>query len=95
MAVGAGFLSIVATGNTAVQLIVADHMRGRVMSARVMGFTLAFPIGSLVQGALSDLWGPQITVMGAGSILLVISLFLASKPSLLATLDREDDTPDR
>ncbi len=94
LAVGAGFLAVIATTNTAVQLIVADHMRGRVMSARIMGFTLAFPVGSLLQGAMADVWGPQATVVAAGCSLLVVALYLASKPRLLATLDREDDTPD-
>ncbi len=95
LAVGAGFLAVIATTNTAVQLIVADEMRGRVMSARVMSFTLAFPLGSLVQGYLADLIGPQVTVVGSGVCLLVVALYLASKPSILQTLDNADDTPDR
>lgn len=93
LALGAGFLVVVATTNTAVQVIVADEMRGRVMSTRIMGFTLAFPLGSLIQGALADIIGPQTTVVGAGVILLAIALFLASKPALLVTLDRSDDAP--
>lgn len=93
--VGAGFLAVIATTNTAVQLIVADEMRGRVMSARVMSFTLAFPLGSLAQGYLADVIGPQVTVVGSGVLLLVFALYLASKPSILATLDHADDTPDR
>jgi predicted MFS family arabinose efflux permease len=76
-------------------MIVADEMRGRVMSLRVMGFTLSFPIGSLIQGALADAVGPRATVAGAGAILLAVALFLASKPALLATLNHDDDTPDR
>jgi predicted MFS family arabinose efflux permease len=95
LAVGAGFLAVIATTNTAVQLIVADQMRGRVMSARVMGFTLAFPLGSLLQGAMADVWGPQATVVAAGGSLLVAALYLWSRPAVLATLDNEDDTPDR
>jgi MFS family permease len=92
---GAGFLVVVATTNTSIQLIVADNMRGRVISARIMGFTLAFPLGSLAQGVLADLLGPQITVVGAGTCTLLIALYLLSRPGLLATLDRVDDTPDR
>ncbi|MDH3683475.1 MAG: MFS transporter [Acidimicrobiia bacterium] len=92
---GAGFLVVVASTNTALQLTVADNMRGRVISIRVMGFTLAFPLGSLVQGALADLIGPRATVTGAGLTLLGFSAYLAAKPALLATLDRTDDTPDR
>ncbi len=93
LCLGAGFLVVVATTNTAVQVIVADEMRGRVMSTRIMGFTLAFPVGSLIQGVLADAIGPQATVIGAGAILLVIALGLASQPQLLANLDRVDDTP--
>ena len=93
--VGAGFLAVISTTNTAVQMIVADEMRGRVMSIRVMGFTLSYPIGSLIQGALADAIGPRVTVAGAGTILLAVALYLASKPKLLAALDHDDDTPDR
>lgn len=92
---GAGFLVVVASTNTAIQVIVADHMRGRVISARVMGFTLAFPLGSLAQGALADVWGPRLTVTASGLVLLTVALYLGSKPAVLATLDRIDDTPDR
>ncbi len=93
--VGAGFLVVIATTNTAVQMIVADEMRGRVMSVRVMGFTLAFPVGSLVQGALGDVWGPQLTVVLSGSILLVVALWMWTQPTLLDHLDALDDTPNR
>jgi MFS family permease len=92
---GAGFLIVIATTNTALQLIVADTMRGRVLSARVMGFTLAYPLGSLLQGALADAVTPQATVIGAGLCLLAVASFLAARPALLASLDHEDDTPDR
>lgn len=92
---GAAFLVVISTTNTAVQMIVADDMRGRVMSVRVMGFTLAFPFGSLIQGALADVWGPQATVMLFGSILLLASLALSAHPTLLSRLDAEDDTPNR
>ena len=95
LAVGAGFLGVIATTNTSVQLIVTDEMRGRVMSARVMGFTLAFPLGSLIQGAMADVWGPQATVVAAGGSLLMVALFLWGRPAVLATLDHEDDSPDR
>ena len=93
--VGAGFLAVISTTNTSVQMIVADEMRGRVMSVRIMGFTLSFPIGSLVQGALADWIGPRATVAGAGGLLLAAALVLAARPATLITLDNEDDTPDR
>lgn len=93
--VGAGFLAVIATTNTAVQLIVTDDMRGRVMSTRVMGFTLAFPLGSLAQGVLADIWGPQPTVIAFGACLLVAAAYFATRPDLLAGLDEGDLTPPR
>ena len=94
LGVGAGFLAVIATTNTAVQMIVADSMRGRVMSARIMSFTLAFPLGSLAQGALADVWGPQVTVTAAGACLLAFGTYLSLSRSALSGLDVTDDTPD-
>lgn len=91
---GAGFLAVIATTNTSIQMIVADEMRGRVMSVRIMGFTLAFPFGSLAQGALADAWGPRQTVTVFGAMLLAFAVYLALKPSLLRTLDAETDAVD-
>jgi MFS family permease len=95
VATGAGFLVVVATTNTSIQMMVADHMRGRVISARVMGFTIAFPLGSLAQGALADVVGPRAVVAAAGGALLIVALYLAARPATLASLDHTDDTPDR
>ena len=92
LGVGVGFLTVVATSNTSIQTIVADHMRGRVMATRVMGFTAAYPLGALIQGTLSDHVGPRATVTGAGLMLLVIACWLATRTELLAHLD---DGPDR
>lgn len=90
--VGAGFLSVIATTNTAVQVIVADHVRGRVMAFRIMAFTGAYPIGALVQGAIADRIGTRATVAGAGTILVVVGLYLGTMRRSL--LDRLDDPHD-
>jgi MFS family permease len=89
--IGGGFLVVISATNTSVQLIVADHMRGRVMAVRIMAFTGAYPVGALVQGWISDAIGPQLTVVGAGTILLVVGLWLGSKPALLHRLDDPHD----
>lgn len=89
---GGGFLAAISTTNTAVQIIVSDRMRGRVMAARVMAFTGGFPMGSLIQGALADRYGVGPTVTVAGSLLLILALALATRPDLLAHLDDEPDT---
>ncbi len=89
--VGAGFLAVISTTNTAAQSIVAEHFRGRVMAIRVMGFTAAYPLGGLLQGWLADRIDPAIVVSTAGATLLGIGLWLAWRPTWLEPLD---DPPD-
>jgi MFS family permease len=89
--IGGAFLVVISATNTSVQLIVADHMRGRVMAVRIMAFTGAYPLGALVQGWVSDAIGPRLTVAGAGTILLLAGLWLGSKPALLRRLDDDHD----
>ena len=88
---GAGFLAIVSTTNTAVQTIVTDRLRGRVMAVRIMAFTLALPIGGLVQGLLAEAFGPRPVVTGAGILLLGVGLVFARRTDLLARLDDPED----
>lgn len=92
---GATFLACVSATNTAVQVIVADRMRGRVLATRVMSFTLAYSLGGLVQGWLADRIGPRATVTGAGLVLFAAALLLSSRPTLLAHLDDPPDEADR
>lgn len=89
--VGGGFLAVISATNTSVQVIVADHMRGRVMALRIMAFTGAYPVGALLQGAIADVVGPRATVAGAGVLLLVAAGWLWVRPALLATLDDPHD----
>ena len=89
--VGAGFLAVISTTNTAAQAIVAEHFRGRVMAIRVMGFTAAYPLGGLLQGWLADRFTPALVVSTAGALLLAIGLWLAWRPGWLTPLD---DPPD-
>jgi MFS family permease len=89
--VGGGFLAVISTTNTAVQTIVADHIRGRVMAFRVMAFTGAYPLGALLQGFLADQIGARATVAGAGVLLLAAGVYLAMRPSLLGRLDDPHD----
>ena len=89
--VGGGFLVVISATNTSVQVIVADHMRGRVMALRIMAFTGAYPVGALIQGSLSDVIGPRVTVAGAGTVLVVAGVWLWSRPALLHRLDDAHD----
>jgi MFS family permease len=59
VATGFGGVMFLSTGNTLVQLSVADEIRGRVMGIWSIAWGSAFPIGGLLMGAISD----QITAM--------------------------------
>lgn len=74
--IGACFLAVVASINTAGQMIVADAFRGRVLALRMMVFTVAAPTGGLVQGWLADQIGARPTVLLAGSVMLAIAVGL-------------------
>jgi len=78
LAAGMCFMSIVATSNTAVQSIVADRIRGRVMALRIMTFTASYPIGALLQTRLSDAFSPRAVVTSAGAAIVGIGLILAT-----------------
>ena len=93
---GGCFLSVVSAANTAMQLIVADHMRGRVLAVRIMLFTLSFPVGSLIQGWVSDQIGPRATVLAAARVMLAVGLVLALRHGgrALARLDDPHDEHD-
>jgi MFS family permease len=88
---GMAFLTTVASLNTSVQLLVPESLRGRVMALYIMMFTGAYPLGSLVQGALADRIGARATVAGAGTILAAIAGFMAMRPRLLGLLDERRD----
>lgn len=67
---GACFLAVISSCNSALQLIVADHMRGRVMAVRLVTFTACQPIGSLAQAAVAEAYGVQLSSIIAGVLML-------------------------
>lgn len=89
---GAGFLAVISASNTAVQIIVADEMRGRVLAARVMSFTLSYSVGGLAQGYFASRFGLRPTVTTAGVLLVIFAVLLAIRPNLMAHLDDPADT---
>lgn len=91
LAAGTCFMSIVATSNTAVQSIVADRIRGRVMSLRIMVFTASYPVGALIQTRLSDAFSPRAVVSTAGAAIVGLGLLLAMRPDWLHRLDDPTD----
>jgi MFS family permease len=92
--VGAGFLATIATLNTSIQLIVADHIRGRVLGLRLMAFQGSYPLGAVGFGLAAAAAGPRVAVAIAGAILASVALVLRPRPTngaLLLRLDEDQD----
>lgn len=85
---GVAFLVAIANLNTSVQLLVDEHMRGRVLAIYLMGLTGAYPLGAFAQGALSDRIGPSATVLLAAGALSVLWIVLVLRPELPGALDK-------
>ncbi len=82
------FGSIFSTlNNTAIQLIIPDHVRGRISSFLMMSFSLPL-LGTLPMSAVAEVYGAPLAV-GAASILAmgVALIFYALSPAL-RNLDR-------
>jgi MFS family permease len=73
---GACQIFYMATTNTLLQLIVPDHLRGRVMSIYSLDRGL-MPVGSLLAGVSAHLVGAPATVGGMGLLVILLALLVA------------------
>jgi hypothetical protein len=76
--VGWATVAIGATGNTIIQLIVPDELRGRVVSVWTTVFVGATPIGSLLAGAFASRLGVSATLVLAGLMTTATTLLAAA-----------------
>jgi MFS family permease len=76
--IGFSGIVLVASCNTALQLIAPDELRGRVMSLYTLIWGGAFPIGAFMVGSISELWGVSTAFFVMGSIALVALLALST-----------------
>jgi MFS family permease len=82
---GTGFSMVCffALGNTLLQQLVRDEMRGRVMSMWLLTFIGTMPVSSVLSGAAADRFGPGPTLAACGAVILLFALAVASRnPSL-------------
>lgn len=80
---GFGFMVQLAAGNTMLQTVVEDGMRGRVMSLFMTAFLGAAPLGSLAAGALADRFGaPHTLLLGGIACLAAAAWFARILPEL-------------
>lgn len=71
---GGAYLSIAATINTTIQLVVLEELRGVVIAIYLMCLTGALPIGLFVWGAAADVIGIRPTTVAAGVALALVTL---------------------
>jgi len=70
-------LVLVASCNTAMQLLAPDELRGRVMSLYTLVWGGVFPIGAFLVGAVSERWGVGTSLLVNGTAGLLGMILLA------------------
>ena len=76
VAVGGCQVIYMATTNTMLQIIVPDHLRGRVMSIYALDRGL-MPVGALMAGVSAHLVGAPVTVSYMGTTVILLAALLA------------------
>jgi MFS family permease len=85
--VGFGIMQTLAVANTIIQTLVTEDKRGRVMSYYTMALVGTAPFGSLLVGALANHIGAPLTLVVAGLLCLVASIwFTAELPKVRALM---------
>jgi predicted MFS family arabinose efflux permease len=72
-----------------VQLILPDHMRGRVMSIYNLAFRAGIPLGSLALGKLIPIFGVSWALAGSGGMLIGVALYFLVVMRNSETFQRE------
>lgn len=90
---GGCYLGIASTINTTIQLVVHDHLRGKVIAIYLMCLTGALPLGLLAWGFVADGVGLRVTTVGAG-ILLVLATAVLAATGRFTVMAQADDARD-
>ena len=85
---GLGMMLQTASGNTILQTIVSDEMRGRIMSVFIMAFIGMAPFGSLLAGSLANKIGAPNTLLTGGICCLAGAVLFARKLPALGKMIR-------
>jgi predicted MFS family arabinose efflux permease len=84
---GAAIMASASLMLSLVQLIVADDMRGRVMSVYNLAFRAGMPLGSLALGKLMPILGISFTMASTGWMLVAVSLYFLFVQRSIATVN--------
>jgi uncharacterized membrane-anchored protein len=76
LALGFGFMIQANSMNSLLQLLVEDHMRGRVMSLYTLSFFGLSPFGSLAAGAMAERLPLSLTIAIMALVMLLGSLLI-------------------
>jgi MFS family permease len=83
--VGVGFAQVVmtATANTTIQTVTPNHLRGRVISVYLLVYAGGMPLGNLLAGGLTTLFGAPIAFLIGGIPCLVAAIggWILRKPA--------------
>jgi MFS family permease len=72
--IGFGAISMAATANTTIQLVVPDQLRGRTMSVYVTVFAGSTPVGGLLMGGIASAYGVDVSLAAGGIACGVVGL---------------------
>jgi MFS family permease len=87
LAVGAGYIAVLAGLNTVVQLRAPAELRGRVLSIYMMVLGIVYPIGAVVQGGIANHTGVRtITVAGAVVLMVAMAAIAVFRPAVFTSL---------
>jgi uncharacterized membrane protein YfcA len=76
---GAALLMVFSMIASLVQLIVPDHLRGRVVSIYMVAFRGGMPLGSLVSGWLATFLGAPLVIGINGGLLVVVAIYFLTR----------------
>ena len=88
LAVGAGYIAVLAGLNTVVQLRAPAEARGRILSIYMMALGIVYPIGAVLQGWVANTTGVRsVTIAGAVLLLAGVAAIAAFRPAIFTALD--------
>jgi MFS family permease len=74
---GALFFALMATASSAIQQVVEEASRGRVMSLYIVAWGGLMPFGALLSGGLAHVWGARVSLVILGGLTAVYALVVA------------------
>lgn len=91
--VGFAYIGVLSGLNTVVQLAVPERLRARALGFYMMALGTIYPLGLVVQGALSNRFGVRAVTIGAALLLLIgLALIVATRRTTLEALRIVDAT---